>query len=125
MTRDEIIKAVEIIQENILTPVIFMYEDEAVEFICFCEDFIEEDVFYETERILKTDLGINAEIVDICNFDEFERIEILNHSALIFSEGPHFLSAFEEAINEDAAHRVRQNAEIIRRRQETGSYYYH
>ncbi len=116
-------EAVNIILDRILTPVLYMYEDEALEFICFPDSNITEEDFANTEAALYTNLGINAEIVDIRSFDETDRVEITNSACLLYAENDLVKMLFETAMNVDKERMIAFKSETLLRKNETGTYY--
>ena len=117
-------KATDIILENILTPVIYMYEDEIIEFIVFCDSRImSDDVFRRTEAEIYFNLGLNTEITDFREFENSDRTEIIINAELLFSESDEMLSAFEAALFEDMELRTFDKIIAIERKNETGTYY--
>lgn len=123
MDESMIVRAIDIITERILTPVLYMYEDEAVEFICFCDSNISIDEFRETERAVFTELGINVEILDIREFDESDRWDIIVSSKLVYAANEIIKMAFEQAMLADLEKRADTKKEILERYDETGTYY--
>ena len=82
-------KLVKIISKNILTPVIYMIEnDNLLDFICFCDRNIKMQEIYNVEQQIKEVTNKNVEIIDIREFGESERIEVINQATLIYSEHP-------------------------------------
>ena len=78
-------KLVKIISKNILTPVIYMIEnDNLLDFICFCDRNIKMQEIYNVEQQIKEVTSKNVEIIDIREFGESERIEVINQSTLIY-----------------------------------------
>ena len=117
-------KAVDIILENILTPVLYMYEDEIIEFIVFSDSrAMSDDVFRRTEAEIYFNLGLNTEITDIREFESSDRTEIMTNAELVFSESDEMLSAFEAALFEDMEMQAFDKLIAIERKAETGTYY--
>lgn len=117
-------KAVDIILENILTPVLYMYEDEIIEFIVFSDSrAMSDDVFRRTEAEIYFNLGLNTEITDIREFESSDRTDIMTNAELLFSESDEMLSAFEAALFEDMEIQAFDKIIAIDRKNETGTYY--
>lgn len=123
MDENTLVRAINIITERILTPVLYMYEDEAVEFICFCDSNICTEDFRDTERAVYTELGINVEILDIREFDESDRWDIIVSSRLVYAANEMIKMAFEQAMLADIEKRTNIKNEILKRYDETGTYY--
>lgn len=115
--------AVNIILDRILTPVLYMYEDEAFEFICFCDSNTSEECFEDTEKALLINLGINAEVIDIRSFDETDRVEITNSAQLVYAENEFVKMMFETAMAADKEHMMAYKRNTLTRKSETGTYY--
>ena len=115
--------AVNIILDRILTPVLYMYEDEALEFICFADVNTPEEDFRDTEEALFLNLGIKAEIIDIRSFDESDRVEITNTAELLYSENDVVKLLFETAMTADKGRMINFKRDTLKRRNETGTYY--
>ena len=118
-----VLDAVDIILDNILTPVLYMYEDEAIEFICFPDGNISEEDINQTELELARRLSLNAEIVDIRSFDESDRVEITRNARLLYSENEFVKLMFESAMAADKARLMCDKREMISRNAETGTFY--
>ncbi|MFR8615811.1 MAG: hypothetical protein ACLVD3_10920 [Hominilimicola sp.] len=95
-------KLVKIISKNILTPVIYMIEnDNLLDFICFCDRNIKMQEIYNVEQQIKEVTNKNVEIIDIREFGESERIEVINQATLIYSEHPLIEKIFAQSMMED------------------------
>lgn len=94
-------KLVKIISKNILTPVIYMIEnDNLLDFICFCDRNIKMQEIYNVEQQIKEVTNKNVEIIDIREFGESERIEVINQATLIYSEHPLIEKIFAQSMME-------------------------
>lgn len=124
MINDETVdKAVEIILDRILSPVIYMYADEAIEFICFADGNTQEQDFLDAEAALMINLGISAEIIDIRSFDEADRVEITQTAELVYAQSDLMKTLFESAMAADKERVITEKTKIIDRKTDTGSYY--
>lgn len=125
MTYEEkLTKAVDIILENILTPVLYLYEDEVAEFIVFSDSRIQSgDIFRRTEAEIYFNLGLNTEIVDMREFDHSDRTSIMLNAELVYSESDEMLATFEAALFEDMELQALDRLLAIERKNETGTYY--
>ena len=116
--------AVRLISKRVLTPVIYLSEyDNGAEFICFCDGSITISELYEAEQELSQALGINAEILDIREFNEPERIDIVSNCELIYSEDKFVELLFQYSMLSDFGETVRRKNSLIERKLENGSYY--
>lgn len=116
-------EAIDIILDRILTPVLYMYADEVLEFICFADNNISDEDFRETEEALLFNLGITAEIIDIRSFDENDRVEITNTATLLYAEDDLVKMLFEAAMSADKERMIGFKRETLTRKNETGTYY--
>lgn len=115
--------AVDIVLERILTPVIYLYSDETLEFICFADTKTSEEDFLDTQAALFLNLGISAEVLDIRNFDESDRVEITKSGHLLYAENDVVKTMFEMAMLADEARVTADKQETIGRKNETGTYF--
>lgn len=117
-------RAAGIIKTKILTPVIYMSDHgDWVEFICFCDGKITMQELYETEREIKELLEIDVEIVDIREFSEAERIEIIESYELVHSENPLIEKIFTASMLTDYQNLINEKRDMLERQRESGSYY--
>ena len=124
MTTDLTEKLVKIISQNILTPIIYMIEnEEIIDFICFCDRNITMQEIYNVEQIIKNETGKNVEIIDIREFDESERLEIVNTATLIHSEHPLIENIFTQSMIEDYKIAMDERRNVLLRQKELGICY--
>lgn len=124
MTTDLTEKMVKIISQNILTPIIYMIENEKIiDFICFCDRNITMQEIYNVEQIIKNETGKNVEIIDIREFDESERLEIVNTATLIHSEHPLIENIFTQSMIEDYKIAMDERRNVLLRQKELGICY--
>ena len=118
--------AVDIITERILTPVLYMsIDNEAIEFICFCDSKTCEEDFRNTELEIYNAVGLCCEIVDIRAFDENDRVEIVSNHQPVYSANDFVRLIFENAMYNDLHHAEEEKRTMIERKKETGSAYIH
>lgn len=117
-------EAVELLKENILTPLLYVVEyDNMVQFICFCDKNIKLKVLYETADKITAVLGVTAEIFDIREFSEAERLEIMSHGQMVYSENPMIEEMFMLSMAEDYRKTVAEKNYMLERYRENGAYY--
>lgn len=121
---DEMEKAVELLRERILTPVLYVmkYTDK-IEFICFCDKNIKMNMIYSVCDELTEILEIPTEIIDIREFSEVDRVEILKSAELAFSEDAFIERVFESSIAEDYRIAVNEKINMLNRYKNSGSCY--
>lgn len=124
MNYEFISKAVRVIKDRVLTPVIYMGEHEDfVEFICFCDRKITMQVLYDTETEVSEILGTAVEILDIRDFSEHERIEIMSQCSLIYSENKFIEKIFETSMIADYQQMINEKSSLLERQRECGTFY--
>ena len=110
-------KLVKIISKNILTPVIYMIEnDNLLDFICFCDRNIKMQEIYNVEQQIK-------EVTNIREFGESERIEVINQATLIYSEHPLIEKIFAQSMMEDFKIAMDERKDVQQRYKECGTCY--
>ena len=117
-------RAIEVITDSILTPVLYLLEDDYQnEFVCFCDTNMDFDVVAETEMRLNELLQKNTVVIDIREYCEADRMEIINEAELIYTANPMFERIFEISMAEDYRRAAIQKAELLRRYDNSGSIY--
>lgn len=117
-------KMAKIISENILTPIIYMLEnDNLIDFICFCDKNITMQDIYDVEQIIKDETGYTVEIIDIREFSESERLEVINHATMIHSEHPMIETIFTQSMMEDYKMAMDARNDVLERKKITGTCY--
>ena len=114
---------IEIITERVLTPVVYMFEEEIIELIVFCDGNMDVNILRDTENEIYARTGTKTELVDIREFDEFDRWQIVQNAELIYAMDDTVLAAFERAMQRDVEFRAISKAMLFERRKDTGSYY--
>lgn len=117
-------EVVRVINEHILTPVIYMVEnEEQSEFICFFDTNIYITDVAETEMILSGLLAKKVMVVDIREFCEADRIEIIQNGELIYTANPVFEKMFIMSMTEDFQRNMIEKLELLKRYDFSGSAY--
>lgn len=117
-------KSVDIINSKILTPVIYMSDHgDWVEFVCFCDGKIKMQELYDTELELKKVLNKDAEIIDIREFSEAERIEVIEQYELIHSENQIVEKILTASLLSDYHNLISEKQLMLNRKHELGTYY--
>jgi hypothetical protein len=116
--------AVKIILEYVLTPVIYMLGDDyEVNFICFCDRDIEEEVLVKTETQLHLLFNRKVEILDIRSFDVSDRLEIIKQAEMIHSENTLIQQIFELSMIQDFKKEHQKKQDMLQRKKECSSMY--
>ncbi len=117
-------KAVDIINDNILTPVIYLIEDSyRYEFVCFCDTNITFEVVAEAEYALSNLLDKNAMVIDIREYCESDRMDIIKDGELIYTASPVFEKVFEMSMAEDFRRAAIEKSELLKRYDNSGTVY--
>ncbi len=117
-------EASDIITENILTPIIYMLEDEyQAEFVCFCDENILSEVFIRTEAQLKRLLNKTVVIFDIREYSPIDRMKIINDGEVIYTANPVFEKMIAASLMEDIQNNQIQKANLLKRYNSSGSVY--
>ena len=118
MTQKKINEAAKMLAENILTPVIYVCEQQdRVEFICFCDRSLDMEELAETEKLLADFLGCPAEIADIREFSESDRLDIIQSATLVHSHSPEVRQMFEMSVAADLQKAMEERTGILERSQ--------
>lgn len=113
---------INIISENILTPVIYMLEqDDIIDLICFCDRNITMQDIYSVEILISERTGKQAEIIDIREFGEFERLDVISRARLIHSEHPIIEQIFTQSMAEDFKIAMEERKSALERRKLSGT----
>ena len=124
MNHKDIAYAVQTIQNKILTPIIYMCENEyKTEFICFCGAEASDEDFFETGETLTKEFDFPTEVVDILEYDVNDRIDIISNAELVFSEDPVIEQMFAMSVSEELRQERERKLSMMKRMNENGSYY--
>lgn len=119
--RYELAKA---IAQRILTPIIYMVEHESLtEFICYCDRKIKFQEIYDAEQAVKAITGKDAEIVDIREFTDAERVEIVNDARLIYSENPIVEKILTHSVLDEYKYAMDEKKDLHLRYKDCGTVY--
>lgn len=123
ITEETLTCIIETVTKNVLTPVIYMFEEEIIELIVFCDGNMDVNILRDTENEIYVRTGIKTELVDIREFDEFDRWQIVQNAKLIYALDNTVLTAFERAMQRDVEVRAILKAVLFERHDGTGSYH--
>lgn len=119
-----IAEAVRIIEGSVLTPVIYMAEtDFKAEFICFCGTELSDEEAYDVGEKLTRLLEKPTELVDISEYNENDRLEIIQTAELVYSEDPLIEQMFALGMAEEYRRIQEQKKSMLKRMSEIGTYY--
>lgn len=124
MNSEKTIRLAQIISESILTPIIYMLEEEnRLSFICFCDRHITMQEIYDVEQQLEKETGVKSDIIDIREYCETERVNVLSDAALIYSEHPLLEKIFAQTMLEEFRVAMAERKDVLARQKESGTYY--
>lgn len=122
MTDEQRNYIVNIVSENILTPIIYMLEQEdSIDLICFCDRKITAQVLYNAEFKISEITGKHTEILDIREFSEFERLDIISRAKLIHAEYPMVEQIFAQSMAADLKIVMEERKSILERYKASGT----
>lgn len=117
-------KLAKTVTDRILTPVIYMVEEEdGAALICFCDRNLKMQELYNAEAAASKVAGKKIEIIDIREYSEAERVEIVHQAELIYSEHPMVEQIFMMSMLEDLQISIDRRNKMLERYRENGSYY--
>ena len=117
-------KIVSVFNERILSPVLYMVEYEnMIDLICFLDGNVTEDDIYDTEYELCAMSYKPFEIIDIREFNETDRLEIIHDAELIYSSDKLVKIIFEQSMFEDYEIMLREREEAHIRYEDNHSPY--
>lgn len=117
-------KIIKIFKEKILTPILYMVQyDDIVDLVCFCDRSITMQTIYDTANKIGKQIDKHVEIIDIREFDEADRLEIMKNAQLLYSEDPIIERIFEESMLEDFRIMLNQREETMSRYIENSTPY--
>lgn len=122
MTNELTENIVNIVSKNILTPVIYLLEqDNIINLICFCDRNISMQEIYRVENLITEKTGKDTEIIDIRELGEFERLGVISRAKLIHSEHPIIEQIFMQSMAEDLKIAMEERESALERRKMSGT----
>jgi len=117
-------EAIDIISESVLTPVIYLINtDDNVCFVCFLNrDTAYEQVVAAEKRLTKL-FNLNAVIMDIREFAECDRIDILEKADMIYCADSNLKHLFEMSLLNDCKRVFEEKSGIVDRTKSCDSMY--
>ena len=112
MQNNKLIKeAIDIISTGVLNPVIYMINtDENICFVCFCDKSTPYESIVSTEKRLSELLKSNAVIMDIREFSDNERMDIMQKAEMIYCADKNIQKIFELNL----IHDFQKNYEVVK-----------
>ena len=124
MNSETIDTIVEIFNEKILTPVLFMVETErGVALVGFFDRAVSDDDILSTSQAIYDETGCVAEILDIREFSEGERFEFVNTAELVYSASDLVQSIFAMSMLEDFNIMIDKREKMLQRYKEFNTPY--
>ena len=114
------------ITDKLLTPALYMLsEDEVLGFVCFRDSSMPIQELRDLENDVRSAFGTDVDILDIREFDELDRFDVIRNAVPVYIADPTAALAFEGAMGADM-HKLRlAHDSLVERRQKTNSYYTH
>ncbi len=121
---NKLLQAVRMIENSIITPVIYLNETEfKAEFICFSSEEVTEDDLFRVGESVSRILEKPAEVVDIMEYNANDRMDIITNAELVYSDDPIVEQMFTMSMAEEHRRLYEQKQNMLRRKNESGSYY--
>ena len=121
---NKLLQAVRMIENSIITPVIYLNETEfKAEFICFSSEEVTEDDLFRVGESVSRILEKPAEVVDIMEYNANDRVDIITNAELVYSDDPIVEQMFTMSMAEEHRRLYEQKQNMLRRKNESGSYY--
>ena len=121
---NKLLQAVRMIENSIITPVIYLNETEfKAEFICFSSEEVTEDDLFRVGESVSRILEKPAEVVDIMEYHANDRMDIITNAELVYSDDPIVEQMFTMSMAEEHRRLYEQKQNMLRRKNESGSYY--
>lgn len=109
-------EAIDIISESVLTPVIYMINTgENICFVCFLNGKTPYEQVVNAEEKLSKLLNNNAVIMDIREFSEYDRVNILEKADMIYCADSNLKKLFELSLLNDAKKAFEEKNGIVDR----------
>lgn len=116
-------KIIEIIKSQLLTPIIYLLDDDVLSVVGFFDGSTQINHLYETQTKIEKAIGREINICDIRDFTEADRLDIIKNGNLIYSETPLVKILFETAMVEDFNLAQSRKHDMIERSKKSGSIY--
>ncbi len=117
-------QAVEIISENMVTPVIYKIDtEEHICFVCFLNGKTPYEQVVAAEEKLTHLLNFTAVIMDIREFSECDRIDILEKADMIYCADQNIKRLFELSLMNDSKRAYEEKCSIVDRQKNCNSIY--
>ena len=116
-------KIVEIIKSRLLTPVIYIVDDDILSVIGFFDGNTKVNYIFETQSMIEKAIGRETNICDIRDFNEADRLDIIQNAKLIHCETPFVKSLFESAMTQDFNIAQSKRKDILERSKQKGTLY--
>ena len=124
MNKELIAEAVRIINEYLLTPVIYYLDcGYKVDFVCFLETGIDEDEMYMIEEKITQKTGVASQVIDIREFEPCDAEEIINNGELVYSQSSVMEALFKSAVMTEVELQNKRKEIFIERKNSTKTLY--
>ncbi len=124
MNQKTLDKAINIITQRLLTPLLYKTEDnEGIKFIGFFDTNMDFSEIEKTEISLSAYIDIPLEIIDIREFESADILHIINNAELVYSMHPTMETYFKTAITSELEFYKQVKKSYLERRNSTGTFY--
>ena len=116
-------KIIQIMRSRLLTPIIYIIDDEILSVVGFFDGGTKINYIYETQSMIEEAIGREINICDIRDFSEADRLDIMKNATVVYSETPFVKSIFEAAMAEDFTIAQSKRKDLLERSKEDGTMY--
>lgn len=122
---DKITEAAKIIAKNVFAMLIYAVEhDNRVDFVYFADNTPDEDIINAAQESALKLLGCDVGILDIRDFTEFDRIQLIQKGVPIYSISPVLPQLAENKAIETMKTIVYEKSRMCKMKKECGSFFY-
>lgn len=97
--------------------------DGRIDFVYITNEQIKEDILYDVQTSAAGLLKCDVDILDIRYFSEFDRINLLHQSKIVYCENPMLPKMIEVKALESLKTMLQEKNNLISRMEESGCYY--
>lgn len=116
-------KIVQILKSRLLTPIIYILDEDIISVIGFFDGNTKVNYIYETQSLIEKAIGREINLCDIRDFNEADRLDIIRNAKLIYSENPFVKSLFESAMAQDFSIAQSKRKDVLDRYRQKGTLY--
>lgn len=117
---------VDIFREHILSPVLYIYEEDyGIVLVGFFDKSVDDECIRQTENAIGRAVGKRVTVEDIRIYDELERIELIKEADISYAENRQLEDKFLDSLFAENMIYLSNKADLLRRYEDTNSFYLH